>query len=158
VTSDGGAHWTDAPGLDPRYSDAFRVPALATADPRCDAAANLVAFLQLMIDGDIAAGNATAMATAFIGLVTLFFPVVLIVDLVLAVAGIIAGIGVLAIEAAFTTEVYDNLLCTFYNHLEGDGSMTAGDLSDFLTDVAANYDSTVYDVIAAHSSTLGEVG
>jgi len=36
--------------------------------------------------------------------------------------------------------------------------MTAGDLSDFLTDVAENYSGTVYDVIAAHSSTLGEVG
>lgn len=158
VTSDGGTTWTDAAGLDPRHADSFRVPPLSTADPKCDAAANLVAFLHSMIDVDIAAANIVAESTAFIGLVTLFFPVLLLADLVIAVAGIIAGIGAIALADAFTSTVYDNMLCTFYNHLEPDGSITASGLTDLLADVNANYDATVYAAFSAHSSTLGEVG
>lgn len=158
TTSDGGATWNDAPGLDPRHADSFRNPVLTTADPQCDAAANMVAFLHSVIDADIAAANTIAMSTAFIGLVTLFFPVLLVADLILAVAGIIAAIGSTALSEAFTSTVYDDLLCTFYNHLETDGSMTAADLSALLADIFANYDSVVFDAIDAHNKTLYEVG
>lgn len=158
VSSDGGDTWTDAPGLDPRHTDAFRNPPLTTADPKCDAAANMVALLHTMIDADIAALNVVAAATAFVGLVSLFFPIVLVADLVLAVAGIVAGIGAVALTDAFTDDVYHRLICTFEAHLEADGTLTGGDLSDLLTDIGTNYDATVFDAISAHSSALGEVG
>ena len=38
---DGGVTWFDTPSADPRHSDVFRYPPLETADPRCDAAANM---------------------------------------------------------------------------------------------------------------------
>lgn len=158
-TWDGGTTWTPTPGSDPRISPAFRAPARTGDDPQCNAAANMVAALRDMVDGDVAADNSLALATLLLGTALLFVPVAgWIADAFLLVADAIILLDQATIEAAFTSTVYDSLLCTFFDHMDADGQMSDEQLTAFLEDVFTNYDFTVYSVISAHSDSLGAVG
>jgi hypothetical protein len=159
TTYDDGVTWTDTPGADPRSAPQFRAPALATADPRCDAAANMVAALRDMVAADVAFDAVSGLVTDLTGILFLFFPEVgLIVGAILLVAQTILDIGGVAITAAFTETVYDDLLCVFYDHIDADGQMSDAQLADIYSDVAANFDVIVQAIFGAHSSTIGAVG
>lgn len=157
-TYDGGATWVDNPGADPRISPAFRAPANATADPQCNAAAGMVALLRSLIDADLAATTALGLTSTWFGILFLVFPIGIIADILLLIADVILGIGSAAIAASFTEEVYDGLLCVFYNNIDADGQMSDAQLADIYTAIAAEFDLTVQAVFGAHSSGIGPVG
>ncbi len=157
-TPDGGTTWIDVPELDPRRGAGYRMPPNASADPQCNSAANMVAYLQSLIAADLAATNVVSLVSLWFEILLLVFPIGILADLLLIVAGAIATIGSTAIETAFTPEVYDALLCTFDCNIGADGQMSDAQLAAIYVDVAANYDATVQAVFGAHSSTVGAVG
>lgn len=159
TTYDGGATWTPTPGADPRSSPAFRAPALSGGTAQCDAAANMVAGLQQLITADLQANTQAALASLLLGVALLFVPAAgWIADAFLLVADAIILLDQATIEAAFTEDVYDQLLCTFLDNIDADGQMSDEQLTAFLEAVFTDYDFTVYSVISSHSDGLGAVG
>lgn len=158
-TNDGGSTWIDDPGADPRSADVYRAPALATSDPRCDAAANMTQKMRTFVNFDVATAGQFGLASGLLALLLLVFPIAgELVDLILIIAGAILEIGASSISSAFTQDVYDALLCIFYDNIDADGQMSAAQLDEIKTEIAAQLDSVVNDVFLLHSLTLGEVG
>lgn len=129
VTYD-GTNWVDAPNQDPRNQ-----PTLPpTAATNCDAAARMVALLKDMVDGTIAQLNADApeagLAAFLITILELFGAWGLLLALALAIAAALASIGASALAAAFTTSVWDTLLCIIYCRIQPDGFVLDADLAN----------------------------
>lgn len=158
-SSDGGTTWNDAPGLDPRHAPSFRAPANSTGAPQCNAAANMVAYLQALVALDIASSEMVGIVAGFVAVLLPEIPVIgWIIDAVILAAEAIIAIGASAISSAFTSTVYDDLLCTFVANTDETGQMSDAQNTAFINDVFTNYASVVYDVILAHNTTLGAVG
>lgn len=158
-TFDGGTTWVDAPGQDPRSSDAFRAPALTTSDPRCDAAANMLAKLHAAVEMAIAFDNSVRLASELFALFALAVPALgVVVAVFTIIADVLLALGAAAIDGAFTSDVYDRLLCVFFDHIDSSGQMSDAQLSDIYDAVAADFDVTVQAVFGAVSSAAGAVG
>jgi len=158
-SSDGGTTWNDAPGLDPRSADSFRVPDNSTGAPQCNACANMVAYLQSLVALDISNAEMVGIVAGFVTVLLPEIPVIgWIIDAVILAAETIIALGATAISSAFTSDVYDALLCTFVAHTDAEGQMSDAQNVAFINEVFAAYSSTVYDVVLAHNLTLGAVG
>jgi len=159
ITPDGGATWYPDPALDPRTSSVYRQPARTGTDPKCDAAADMVATLQALINTAIDAIGTAQAANAILAIITVFTPGIgWLVKLVLAVVEAVLAIGSSVIDAAFTQIVYDDLLCIIYNNIDADGQMSDAQLADIYADIAATQDTTVQAVFGHFSTLLGAVG
>jgi len=158
-TSDGGTTWNDAPGLDARHADSFRTPPNETGAPQCNSCANMVAYLQSLVALDVANAEMIGLAAGFVAILLPEIPVIgWIIDAVILAAETLIALGASAIASAFTSDVYDALLCTFVAHTDSDGQMSDAQNVAFINEVFAAYSSTVYDVVVAHNLTLGAVG
>lgn len=149
--------WVPDPGSDPRHADVYRVPPLATSDPRCDAAANMVAALQAYVDLCVAEATIVGLANAILLLLSFIPGFGLFIALILAIASLIIDLTGYAINAAFTSQVYDDLLCVFYNHIDSNGQVSESQLADIVADIAANFDAVVQAVTNTWFSLIGEV-
>jgi hypothetical protein len=159
ITPDGGATWYPDPALDPRTSSVYRQPARTGTDPKCDAAADMVATLQALINTAIDAIGTAQAANAILAIITVFTPGLgWLVRLVLAVVEAVLAIGSSVIDAAFTQAVYDDLLCIFYANIDANGQMSDAQLADIYADIAATQDTTVQAVFGYFSSLIGAVG
>lgn len=161
-TYDGGDTWIDNPGQDPRHSVTYQFPPVGGDDPKCQAAANQVRFLNNVIDETLSniaiAGDALSLALTILPFIVELGPFAILFDLVLALAGILISAGATAINAAFTNDVYDQLLCIFYCAIEDDGTVTADDLAEIETKVGEDIGGLVQVVIDAMLLVTGEVG
>jgi len=157
-TPDGGDTWVDAPGLDPRSAPGFQVPPRSGADPKCDAAANMIHFLQQLVDADIHASSLAGLASALFGVLVFIFPPGAIVELILAGAGLVIAIGGEIIDDAFTEDVWDGLLCLFLARLDDSGQIDQAGLFALEDDISAAYPGTVASVFSAHNQSIGVVG
>lgn len=162
-TPDGGTTWTDAPESDPRHSMTLRLPPLTTSDVKCDSAANMVKWLHDFLDQVIAAGALASEVLLIVNLflqwlelLTGFFSVIL--SLITEAAEIIATIGSSALDAAFSSDQYDLLLCIFYCNMDSDGSVSAAQLADIETDVSAQLNTTAALVTNLILGVQGETG
>lgn len=159
VTPDDGTTWNDAPGLDPRFGDAYRAPALTGGSAQCDAAARMVAYLHNAVDLAIAFDNSVRLAGELFALFSLAVPGLgVIVAIVSLIVDVLLAIGGSVIDEAFSSTVYDDLLCVFLANIDADGQMSDSQLSDIYDAVAAGFDSTVQAVFGTISSGLGPVG
>jgi len=159
---DGGATWEPAPDLDPRHSIIFQYPPVDAEDPRCQAAANMVRWINDLIDQVLLIIDA---AGTFEGLVAIIMPLLLplgpfgvLIDLVLGLAFVLFGAGAIAIASAFDNTAYDTLTCIFNDNIEPDGSVTEADLAAILSDIDDQLDGLVFDVLTAAFFLMGEVG
>lgn len=165
-TYDGGATWTDNPGQDIRHADTFRLPPVVADDPRCQASANMSRaisdFLNEISTIASAATNAESMLTIIIGGIAVFFPegaaVGVLALLALDLASTLFSIGFTVIDAAFTNTVYDQLTCIFDCLIEGDGQVTAEELSQIGTTIHDDIGGTVEAFMAVYLLLVGEVG
>src|SRR5437868_4610170 len=161
-TFDGGSSWVDSPDLDPRHSPIFLYPPVDAVDPRCQAAANMVRFLNNVIDETLATiAIATTAADMVLVLMPLFIelgPFAILLDLGAALASTLLGAGAAAISAAFTNDVYDTLTCIFYCNISTDGSVSAVQLETIETAIAAQIGGLVSTVLDAMLFLTGEVG
>lgn len=155
---DAGTTWTDTPALDPRTAVQFRVPALVSDDPRCDAAANMTEYLRSMVNVDLLAATNWSLAGSLLSILLLVIPGGVFVDLLLIIAGVVLTLGAEAINAAFTSEVYDALLCVFYCNIDEDGQMSSAQLEAIIAAVEEQFDEVVSTVFIVHNRTLLENG
>lgn len=161
-TYDGGETWVNNPGADPRHSTVFQRPPVGGDDPRCQAAANQVRFLNDTIDqalsvislGTDAAGLALTLLPLFVEL----GPFAIVFELVLALADGLVSLGADAISSAFTSDVYDQLLCIFYCSIEDDGTVTPTDLSNIEDRIGSEIGGVVQVVLDLMLFLTGEVG
>ncbi len=158
TTPDNGTTWNDAPGLDTRHADNYRNPALTTADPQCDAAANMVAQVRASVDLIVSRGSLVGAASSLLALWLLAVgPVGWLIDLLVIGLEALLAIGVIAIDAAFTEGVYDDLLCIFYCNSDVDGQISAEQFANILTAIDG-MDSVVNATLDVFFNVWGEVG
>src|SRR3970040_455562 len=74
ISPDGGTTWNDALALDPRSADAFRQPARGGTDPKCDAAADMGATLEALVNTAIDSIGTVQTANAILAIITVFTP------------------------------------------------------------------------------------
>lgn len=158
-TNDGGGTWVDAPGSDPRHDPSFRAPVRAGgADPRCDAAANLTAYLKKAIHDTMTPTTTTTAATVLFDAVLLLGEFGVVVDLVSIVVEGLFAIGQSVVNAAMTDAVYAQLQCIFDLDISTDGSISAAQLTAIESDVAAQIGGTAETVLNLVFGLTGEVG
>lgn len=161
-TLDGGTTYTDAPQLDPRHSDSFRYPPNTASDPRCQSAANMVRWISDLIDQVVLVVDEAGTAEGLIAIMLPFLvelgPFGVLIDLVLALAFLLFSAGATAISAAFTSTVYDDMLCIFYCGVEDDGTVTATGLGLIKARIDAEIGGLVATVMDGMLFLMGEVG
>jgi hypothetical protein len=161
-TPDNGTTWVDAPSADPRHSDIYRYPPLATVDPPCDAAADMVKWLKDFIDqattflGDGA--TAFTLLNFALGLFAEVFPPDLFIVAISELCSTLFGAGAAALLAAFTSDQWDLLLCIFMCNIEADGSVTASDLAAITSEITVNLNTTAALILNFILFIQGEVG
>lgn len=165
-TYDGGATWVNQPGQDPRHSPVFQFPPIVADDPKCQAAANMTRgisdFLHNISGIASAATNAESMLTIIIGATAVFFPegaaIGVLAFLALDLASTIFSATFGAVDAAFTSTVYDKLTCIFFCRVNADGTVSAAELANILTDINTQIGGLVYTVLSGWFFLIGEVG
>lgn len=159
TSPDGGTTWIDNPGADPRTNVGYQLPARTGGDPRCDAAANMTAKIKSIIDYAIATTTQIELVSGIIGIIALFFPpIALVIELVWALAELVAFIGLEVVAGAFTTEVYDRITCELYAQLDANGQLDQDGYNAFLVALDASDPGTVYNVAKAVLDQMGFVG
>jgi len=161
-TYDDGVTWVDQPGQDPRTAPQFQYPPITADDPRCQAAANMSAYFEHIIDTVLGAISASldvlGVATAIMPIFIELGPFAILFDLGLGLASGLVGLGVDVINTEFTPEVYQAFVCTFYCAIEPDGSVTPDDLVAIQNDLTANYNPDVYLIMGLAFLLMGNVG
>lgn len=138
TSMDDGATWVPDPNSDPRQNPAYRLPPPAAPDVRCAAAAGMVEDIRRVLEAGALGLGAGGLATVLITL--LLIPGI---GWMFAAMLLFAGSITLAIAAGtvaeFTEDVYEQLLCIFYDNIGEDGSVTAEQLE-------AIHDQVVTDI------------
>jgi len=159
TSPDGGVTWVDNSGADPRDSTWAHFPALTTESAQCDAAARITAAFQTLLEALYQEINVAQFASAGLELLLLLFqPAGWIIDALLIVGGALITLGVATIEAAFTSDVWDGILCIIYNRIDSDGQMSASQLADILSDIASAYPGTVSTTVNELVQLFGSAG
>lgn len=158
---DGGATWNDAEGQDPRRAPAFLKPARTEPDARCDAAANMVAWVKAFLDEIIAdlegIGTAGLIVSTALNAWSLLFEPLAIVDLIANVAATVGGFGSTLLDSAFTSETYDLMLCIFFCDIASDGQVSEEQFEQIQTDMAS-LNATAQIVMALILGAQGRIG
>lgn len=161
-----GTSWSCSPAADPRHDDALRFPPIGGSDPQCQAAANMSRAIEDFIADVVNTLSWATVAEATLSTVltaaAIFFPATVAVGvfaiLALDIGTILFGAGLVAIAAAFTAEVYDQLTCIFYCNIDADGQLIAGQLEAINTQIADEIGGLVSLVTSAMFLLMGEVG
>jgi len=159
ISPDNGTTWNDAPQSDPRTSPAYLLPHLTPySGIECDVATRMTAQLKDTLDIFIASGDAAQAVTGWLAL--LVFPLGVVgwvFDVLLAIANLLIDNGQAAIEAAFTTEVYDSVRCSFQCFIDANGQITQSGLDQAYDEIKANNPGLVATVIDELRFFFGDV-
>src|SRR5215207_6568398 len=119
-----GATWQPAPTLDPRTNPGNLLPPLTGDDIRCRAAAGMTELIRQAVDQRIEDATAIELAGSIMGIVAFIpgFNVMYALMVALATFGFTIAREIL--EAAFTEDVYEDILCAFFCSVDEDGVMT----------------------------------
>lgn len=141
---DGGTTWVDVPQADPRSAAGYAMPPVSSDNPQCDGAERMVQALKRLIDIVVQSAGSVAAVSAVLGyLADFLFGIGTLVALILeAVTGLLA-LGQEVLDAAFTTDVYDQIKCYAEANLSADGHFTSGGWTGFQADVLAAFSGTV---------------
>jgi len=157
-TPDGGTTWVDTPELDPRHGNGFRRPPLTGVDARCDAAAREMAAWKEMYGIFIESTNALQFLAIILNfLLLLAGGVGVLISLILVVFDALIFIGKENMEAAFSEEVWDGVMCIIYDNIGEDGQVSEADLSEIYADIYAQYPGVVYNTLIEIGHLFGEV-
>lgn len=153
ISYDGGVTWEDGSDFDPRYT-APQLPSIAGDDSeanKCNAANNVLLQFQDGIETwegffdtlGTAIEFAAAVAAAIAAFIFAPASVPIIVTIIIALFSAIWNGGKEAYVAAFTSTVWDDLLCILYCHAENDGTYTEADVDAILADIASHFADNV---------------
>jgi len=158
TSMDGGATWVPDPYSDPRQNPAYLLPPPTAPDVKCAAAAGMVENVRRVIDG--AAGGTTVAGIATLLLTLLLIPGIgWMFAAMLLFASVFVAATAAAVLAAFTEDVYDYLLCSFYANIDADGRVSWAQLEDVLADVGGHFpDPLVGEILGGIMQMHREVG
>jgi len=158
VSTDGGATWTPAPEIDPRIINTF-----PPASSKCDAAASMVRYIRDFIDMLVNIVNAGTALTAAITLIAGFLALIgaafaALVLLMIDLFTFVTSTGASAVAAAFTSEVYDQLLCIFFCHVDDDGRLDDTSFSAVKSDINAQIGGIAAAALTTMFALMGFAG
>lgn len=151
--------WVETPESDPRKNNTL--PPRITANTRCDAAQsvadaleNQIAQITLAIDNTL---TLFQIAGLILGLLS-FGVFAIFINIALAIADYMFGLGSAAIEAALPPSAYDDLACIFYCHMDENGQITADDMPLIMQDVVDQLGATGGTIINSMLELAGFAG
>jgi hypothetical protein len=151
--------WVANPAADPRHSLSNEFPPLDSDDPRCDAAANMVAWLHSFVDTLQTVKDETGIiASFFLDVLEILWGAGIFLSLITLLVESLLFIGLDAVLDAFTDMVYDQLLCIFDCNIGTDGSVSAVQLTDINTAIDSEIGGTAATVLHGILFIMGEVG
>lgn len=154
--------WTPNDGADPRTDDGGQYAPPVADDVRCQAAANMARWYENLIDETLvnigSATGASGLVTLLIGALQILGPFAILIDLIFGVALILFDAGSLAISAAFTSEVYDQLTCIFFNAIDENGVANSAALAAIKSEIDSSIGGLVATVMDAMLFLQGNVG
>jgi len=154
---DGGTTWVDQPTLDPRSSDAYRLPPLTGTDEKCRAAEGMTELVRLMVNARINDITDAELAGTILGIVAFIPGFNVLWALILAFVSLAFTIARELLEAAFPEEVYDQLRCLFYCGIGEDGQMSQEQFDAIYADLI-DFDTIARTWIQAVMNLVGAVG
>jgi len=151
--------WVANPAADPRHSPSNEFPPIGGDSPQCDSAANMVAWIKKFIDTLVTVKDETGLITAFfLDVLELLWGAGIFLAIITLFIETLLFLGLDTVLDAFDSTVYDTLLCIFFCHIEGDGTVTADDLGRINTAIDDQIGGTVATVLHAMFFIMGEVG
>lgn len=128
--------WKESPQSDPRRNNTL--PPRITADTRCDAAQSVSDAMKNQIDQILTAiDNAQTLATIaglILGLFS-FGVFAIFINIALAIADYMLGLGTTAINASLTPTAWDTFTCILYCYMDDDGRIQDADLTNIYQDL-----------------------
>jgi len=156
---DGGTTWTDTPSGDPRHFPGNLFPPVVADDPQCLAAGNMTDRIKFLLDTIITSATIFGAATGVINILLVILPGAgILIDLVLAIAEALFEIGLATVNAALTSDVYDQLACIIYCQLDASGQCSAGAYAVIRGRVDSEIGGVAAIAIDYALDQLGEVG
>jgi len=156
---DGGSTWTDTPGADPRHFVGNLYPPTAGEDPQCLSAGNMTDRIKFILDTFIESATIFQATTSVLNVLILLLPGAgILIDLVLAVAEALFDIGLVTVDAALTSGVYDQLACILYCAIGSDGQVTPDQFATIRSRVDSEIGGVAAVAIDYALDQLGEVG
>lgn len=151
--------WVEAPESDPRKTTTL--PPRVTADTRCDAAQSVADALENQINQIAnAIDNAQTVATIaglILGLFS-FGVFAIFINIALAIAGYMLDLGTAAILAALPPSAYDTVACILYCHMDDNGRILPGHLTQIHQELVDQIGATGGQIIMEMLSLAGEGG
>lgn len=161
-TFDGGETWVERPLNDPRHAPQFRFPPLGGLDPKCQAAANMAAWIENFIEETLfmlaAGGVVISLVTLFVALCLTLGAWALVVGALIPIAQLLYDSGTTAISGAMTVEMFDILECILYCAIGDNGQVTAGQLADINAEIDAQIGGLAAAILHGMFYFMGEVG
>jgi hypothetical protein len=140
--------WKDAPESDPRK--VTTLPPRITADPACDAAQSIADALENQISGIITAIDNSLTLFQIAGLILGIFSFgvfAIFINIALAIADYMFGLGSGAIQAALPPAAYDDIRCIFYCHMDNQGRIIEGEIPAIQQEMADALGATGASII-----------
>lgn len=164
VTYDDGVTWTEDPAADPRTSTAL-IQAKA-AGSECDAATNIVNFLQtnvnqvtgIFADFGTAGGVVGALVSFFMTAFGLLGPFGVIITLFFALAAYLVELGDAAITVAFAGDEWETIKCEIYCRVPPEGKFSEADMEEIRGAISSHVNATAAGVVNGMLLLMGPVG
>lgn len=151
--------WTPAPQSDPRRQTTL--PPRITADTKCDAAASVADALENQISQILTAIDNSLTVAQIAGLILGLFSFgvfAIFINIALAIADAMLGYGSAAIEAALPPAAFDTLKCILYCHMDNNGRISPGDMTNIFADVGDQIGGLGASILNDMMSLAGEGG
>ena len=160
TSDDDGETWYDDTSGDPR-TNATYYPPLAGADgseKACEGAANAQEFFKQNLIDELTTGQAYAEIYAvLVGIVAIAGVTGIgIVIAILAAAIFVAGITV--VQAAFTSEVWQDFKCILLCHINNDATYTEEQWQSVKSDISSTFTGIVQVILFQWVNALGYIG
>jgi len=157
---DGGETWFDDTENDPR-NNATYYPPLDGEDgdeKRCEGAANAQEFFKQNLIDELASGLAYAeIYSTIIGIIAILGITGIGVIIGVVTAAIFVA-GVIVVQAAFTSEVWETFRCILYCHIDDDASYNEVQWGDVKNDILSQFTGVVQIILWNWVNALGFVG
>jgi len=157
---DGGTTWFDDPENDPRNNATYFPPLDGDdgAEKRCEGAANAQEFLKQNLIDELASGLAYAeIYSTIIGIIAILGITGIGVIIGVVTAAIFVA-GVIVVQAAFTSEVWEDLKCILYCNISDDASYTELQWIQVKNQITLTFTGVVQFILYNWVNALGFVG
>jgi len=163
-SDDGGATWHDAPQYDPRNAipELPPNPTVDTTGAKCAYADSVVQTFKIGVIDVVTEGQtAEEIAAVITGIAGTIFgplggPIGWLVPLIFAIGTAIVALSVTAVQAAFTTPVWDALRCLIFDNINDDGTFTQDQMDTIWNNLPS--DPIVIFVLHSWLAFLGTKG